>query len=327
MPGSAVTVLSTHGEASTVRAIRHVVGEGYFETTGIAIRLGRAFRKEDEAEDSAKVIVSQALAQELWSGQDPIGRSLEIRNGAIGPPKILPGSFDFRPTVAGDGARSFEVIGVAVDVAEGLVAGKPRPAIYFPLHASSYGRPPLQGITLLARGVQGVDVLSGIQQEALRIDSKVVPFNSRSMDDQIKQFMSPLRMAAWTYALTGVFGVVLACVGIAGVTGYSVAQRTREIGIRMALGATSRDVLLAMMREGLTLIVAGSALGAGGAWAASRFLSAMNATVGVVTSTSSSDSTVLLGAPLLLTAIAIAACYLPARRSTRIDPIVALREE
>ena len=147
------------------------------------------------------------------------------------------------------------------------------------------------------------------------------------MDDHIERFMAPLRSAAWTYGVVGVFGLVLAAVGLAGVTAYAVAQRRREIGVRMALGAGGRDVLWLVMKEGFALVAAGTAIGMCGAWAGARFLAATNASVGKVSSTSTSDPTVLVGAPLLLAVLALVACYVPARKSVRIDPSMALRQE
>ena len=320
MPGTFVTV-------SNVRAIKHVVGKNYFDTTGIPILFGRAFRSGDETEHSTAVIVTEALARELWEGQEPVGRLLEIRNGVINAPKILPGSFDYRPTVSGNGVQTVEVVGVAANVSEGLVVGKPKPAIYFPLRPSSYSHPSLQGITLMVRAAPGANALAAVRREISAMDSRIVPFNARSMNDQIDQFMAPLSAAAWTYGLIGVFGIVLASVGLAGVTAYSVAQRSREIGIRMALGAGNRDVLSLVMKEGLALVAAGTIVGMAGAWTGSRFLSAMNSSVGTVSSTSTSDPMVLFGAPLLLALVAVIACYLPARRSIRVDPVVVLRQD
>jgi putative ABC transport system permease protein len=147
------------------------------------------------------------------------------------------------------------------------------------------------------------------------------------MQQQIAEFMAPLQIAAWTYGLIGVFGIVLASVGLAGVTAYSVARRGREIGIRMALGAENRDVLALVMKEGLALVAVGTVVGMAGAWIGSRLLAAMNSSVGTVSSTSTSDPTVLFGAPLLLALVAAIACYLPARRSVTVDPAVVLRQD
>lgn len=328
MPGTWVSVAApASGGKVAVRAIRHVVGEGYFDTTGIPIRAGRAFRRQDESDQSNAVMVTETLSRELWPAGDPVGRTVEVHAGEIVPPKILPGSFDRRPAVPGDGVRVFEVIGVAADVAEGLAIGKQQPALYFPLRPSNFSHPPVQGITLMVRAAPGADVPGDLLREVSAIDSRVVPFNARGMREQIDEFMSPLRMAAWTYALIGVFGLALSAVGLAGVTSYSVAQRRREIGIRMALGAKTRNVMSLVMNEGLLLVAAGTALGMCGAWVGSRLLAAMNAGVGTVTSTSTSDATVLVGAPLLLATLAAAACYLPARRAARVDPVVVLRQE
>jgi ABC-type antimicrobial peptide transport system permease subunit len=151
--------------------------------------------------------------------------------------------------------------------------------------------------------------------------------STRSMSQQIAEFMSPRRLAAWTYAVIGIFGLVLASVGLAGVTAYSVTQRTREIGIRMALGAQRDDVLGLMMQEGLALIASGTIIGMACAWAGSRGLAAMSSVVGTVNSTSTSDPVVFVGAPLLLACLALAACYVPARNSMRVDPAIALRHE
>jgi ABC-type antimicrobial peptide transport system permease subunit len=154
-----------------------------------------------------------------------------------------------------------------------------------------------------------------------------MPFNARSMNDQIADFMAPLRSAAWTYGLIGIFGLLLAAVGLAGMTAYSVAQRAREIGIRMALGARKADVLGLLMKEGALLITVGTAIGLACAWAGSRMLSAMNSTVGQVTATSANNPVVLFGSPLLLATLALLACYVLARRSTQINPVETLRQE
>jgi predicted permease len=329
IPGTWMRVSSAGSEERmTIAAIKHVIGSDYFETTGIPVLLGRGFRKQDEADNSTTAIISETLARQLWKSKESVGRSLDVGNGEIMPAMGLwPGSFDHRPTVSGSGLQRFEVIGVAANVTEDILVGKPRPAIYFPLRPSTYSHPSLQGITLMVRTIPGVDALSMVRREIAAIDERITPVNGRSMEDQIDRFMAPLRMAAWTYAFIGAFGLVLAGVGLAGVTAYAVAQRIREIGIRIALGAKRGAVLSLVMKEGLVLIIAGTAFGMCGGWVEARMLASMNSSVGTVTSTSTSDPTVLVGAPLLLALLALIACYLPARRSTRIDPAVALRQE
>jgi ABC-type antimicrobial peptide transport system permease subunit len=159
------------------------------------------------------------------------------------------------------------------------------------------------------------------------IDDRLTPFIARRMPEQIERMMFPVRAALWTYGFIGVFGLILASVGLAGATAYSVTQRSREIGIRVALGARRADVLGLVMKEGAVLVAVGSFLGFAGAWTGMRLLSAIMSQIARTAGTSASDPALLVGAPLLLAGLALAACYVPARRSLRIDPVAALRQE
>jgi ABC-type antimicrobial peptide transport system permease subunit len=159
------------------------------------------------------------------------------------------------------------------------------------------------------------------------LDDRVEPFNDRALSDHIEELMAVTRGAAWTYGVIGFFGLVLASVGLAGVTAYAVTQRRREIGIRMAVGARRIDVLRLVMKEGMLLVAIGGALGLLWARAGIRALSGFVAEVARAAHTTVNDPVLLVGAPLLLAAVALCACYLPARQSTRIDPVEALRQE
>jgi putative ABC transport system permease protein len=226
--------------------------------------------------------------------------------------------------VLGKARRVFEVVGVAGDVTNDLVVQKEHPAIYFPLRPANYAQPSLRGMTLMVRSAPGLDVIDAVRREVSAMDSTLTPFNARSMTEQIGQFMSPLRAAAWTYACIGAFGLVLACVGLAGVTAYSVTQRRHEIGIRMTLGARNSDVLGLVMKEGVVLVTTGTVIGLAGAWAGMRLLAGLFSSVA---STSTSNPMLLVGAPLLLAGVALVACFIPARRATGIHPAMALRQE
>ncbi|MFL6438457.1 MAG: ADOP family duplicated permease [Terriglobales bacterium] len=311
----------------SLNAVKHIVGKDYFETAGIRLLVGRVFQKADEEKDTKAVIVSSELARELWGTEGPLGHAIEVGNDQIAPAKILPGSYDYRASSSPKQPQTLVVIGVVPDLAEGLIQQKPVPAIYFPLRQGEYMRPPIQGITLLVRSRAGTDVPAMLRREVADIDPNITVFDLRSMQEQIGRFMSSLRIAAWTYAIVGVFGLVLAIIGLAGITAYSVVQRTREIAIRVALGATGRRVLVLIMREALVLTAFGTLAGMAGAWSAAKFLSAMNSAVGQVTATSSTSPVVLFGASFLLAALALLACYLPARKSLSIDPAIALRYE
>ncbi len=313
------------GEPEHYWARKHIVGRNYFETAGIRILAGRSFQRPDEQAGRDVVIVSREAVREFWKGQDPVGRSIEIANdaasGGIG---LWPGTVDYRSNVLAPESRVYNVIGVAGDVSEDLVASKKHPAIYFPLRAADYAQPSLRGMTLMLRAAPGVDAISAVRREISAIDPRITPFNARSMTEHIRQYMSTLKGASWTYGLIGLFGLILAAVGVAGVTAYSVAKRAHEIGIRMALGAGRSNVLRLVMKEGAVLVIVGTMGGLALAWAGMRALSGMFFSVASVRS---SDPVLLVGAPLLLAGLALLACYLPARRSMQIDPVVALREE
>jgi predicted permease len=326
---SANMQVSAPGENSrlTLTARRHVVGKDYFDTTGIPILMGRPFRQADEVNPTSSVLVSQEFVREFSHGGDLLGRQIEIGSDQIAVDRVLPGTFDYRQGVAASRGRIFQVIGVVGDVAEGLVVQKPQPAVYFPLRRDDFANPPAQGITLIVRSAPGADGIEAVRREIAAIDANIAPFNVRTMDDQIAQFMAPLDSASWTYRVVGIFGLLLSAVGLAGMTAYSVAQRTREIGIRVALGAQRRNVLGLVMREAALLVAIGTAVGMTFAWMGSRALAFMNSSVGRVTTGSASDPLVLFGAPVLLGCLALLACYLPAIQSMRISPVVALREE
>lgn len=308
-------------------AVKYTVGKDYFDTTGIPIMQGRGFRSGDDNNNSTAVIVSEELVRECWVGQNPLGRRIQIENAEAFAPKIMPGSMDYRPAVPKDSPRTYEVIGVAGDVANDLVIHKRRPAVYFPLRNADISSPSLQGITLIVHAAPGNNILELLRREISALDANAVLFDARSMNEHIADFIAPLRSAAWTYGIIGIFGIVLASVGLAGMTAYSVVQRRREIGIRMALGARKGDVVTTVMKQGMLLTGIGTTIGLGCAWAGSRMLSAMNSSVGQVTASNASDPIVLSGAPLLLGSVALLACYLPARKSSRVDPLLALREE
>ena len=259
---------------------------------------------------------------------DPLSRRIEIGNGEIAPGKGLDstGSFDHRPVSSAKGRQVFEIVGVARNTKMALELQDPRPGIYFPLRTPDYARPSLLGVSLMVRAAPGGDVLGAVRREIAAVDANLVPFNVRGMPEEIDRLMYLLRLAVWIYGGVGVFGLILASVGLAGVTAYSVSQRGREIGIRIALGAQRGDVLRLVMRESAVLVAVGTALGLAGAWGVARILSSFLSSIARAVDASTSDPVLLVGAPLLLGSLALVACYVPARKSMRIDPVVALRE-
>jgi putative ABC transport system permease protein len=200
-----------------------------------------------------------------------------------------------------------------------------RPSI--PLGVEDYRQAPVSGTTLVFRGDAGPDAITSVRGQIASIDSNLTIFNVRSMREQMDEMFSLIVFSEAIYGGIGIFGLILASVGLAGVTGYAVARRHKEIGIRMALGARSTQVLALVLKEGTVLVAVGSVLGFAGAFAISRGLSSVTSQFASAFASSVGDPILLIGAPVLLASLAMLACYVPARRSTKIDPLQALREE
>ena len=224
-----------------------------------------------------------------------------------------------------DDKQSYEVVGVVHDLKNGI--GISQAVVYLPLTLRDLARPPAGDITILVRSEAGMDSLTAIRREIASLDPNLTIFNVQTLSEYLDRSRSSLRFAAQKYGGMGVFGLVLAAIGLAGITAYAVARRRKEIAIRTALGASRAQVLRLVLREGATLVIVGSLLGFPGALAIVRILSALTNIFVEALRVGTGDLRLLLGAPLLLAAVAMLACYLPARRSAKIDPLKALREE
>jgi putative ABC transport system permease protein len=182
-------------------------------------------------------------------------------------------------------------------------------------------------MTILVRSDAGTDALSGIRKEIAFIDPNLNIFNVQTLSAYLDRSQASLRFSIETWGGIGVFGLLLAAIGLAGVTAYSVAQRRKEIAIRMAIGASRGQVLWLVLREGVALVSVGTALGFLGAIALAKILSALANIFVDALKVGTNDPRLLVGVPLLLAVVAMLACYVPARRSAQIDPLKALREE
>jgi ABC-type antimicrobial peptide transport system permease subunit len=158
-------------------------------------------------------------------------------------------------------------------------------------------------------------------------DPELTVFNATTLDTLVNQNFYLVRMVTWMYGGIGVYGLLLAAIGLAGVTAHAVVRRTKEIGIRVALGAPRASVLRLVLREGFWLTFTGAVVGLASAWAVTRMLATYFEAVSRLTQTTMSDPVLMISAPALLVALALLACYWPARRASRINPIQALREE
>jgi macrolide transport system ATP-binding/permease protein len=305
--GTAVfTVPAVGSEPAKVvkSAKREIVGADYFATLRVKVAEGREFTVRDEqgAQSTTQpAIVSTVTAQEMFGASDPIGRRI-VWEG-----------------------QSFDVVGVVPDLSGRAFNVNPPPTVFVPLTARAYSRPPSGGMTLMVRAGAGRDAIQEIRHEIAGIDPNLTVFNVRTMDEFLDQSNNLIRWTSLVYGGFGVFGLILASVGLAGVTAYSVAQRRKEIGIRMALGARRGQMLRLVMKEGAGLVTVGCALGFLGAWGVGRVLAALSAEIGKTLD--AKQPLLMIGAPLLLGGLAMLACYFPARRSTSVDPLVALRQE
>jgi len=289
-----------------ISGIEETVGAGYFAALSEPMLAGREFadmdqRSQADGSKTLPTVLNESAARGFFGNGNAIGERVR------------------------DDKRSYEVIGVVHDLRNGI--GVNQSKIYLPLTQRNFARPPADGITIMVRSDAGMDALSGIRREIAFIDPNLAIFNARTLSDFLEQSRSSERLAINTYGGIGVFGLVLAAIGLAGVTAYAVARRRKEIGIRMALGARKAQVLGLVLREGAALVAVGTVLGFLGAIAMVKMLSALTSIFVDAFKVATNDPRLLIGAPLLLAALAMLACYIPARRLTKIDPLKALREE
>jgi predicted permease len=275
-----------------------VVGPHFFETVGTPLKQGRALEASDGERAPRVAVVNETMARSLWPGQDAVGR--RFRNGRDGEWTTVVG-------VAGDG--KYFMLGEA-----------PRSYFYLPL-AQNYRSP----ITLVVRSESDAGALAKPLQDLIReLDADLPVYNVRTMERHIRDSvfgLMPLRVGAAMAGVEGLLGLFLAILGLYSVVSYSANQQVHEIGVRMALGARSGDVVRLVVRKGLRLTLLGVALGLVGALAVGFALSHVLYGLRPV------DLRVLVPVTALLVGVAVLACYLPARRATRVDPMVALRCE
>jgi predicted permease len=274
----------------------NVVGPNYFKTMETPLLRGRDFAETDRKGAPGVVALNETLAKTLWPGEDALGK---------------------RVSVSGPDGPFLEVIGVARDGKYRSLGESPHPYIYQPL-LQSYD--PKMTLVVRTKG-EPQSVATAVREQLRALDSNLPVADVKTLRDQLNLSLFPSRVAAWTLGGFGVLALLLAAIGIYGVVSYSVAQRAREIGVRMALGAKEKDVLRLVLGEGLFVIAVGLALGLLLAFAATRVI------VGFLYGVGAADPLTFAGVPLLLGFIALVGSYIPARRATKVDPLVALRYE
>ncbi len=297
-------------ESSQVQksVVRETVGAGYFAALDEPMLAGREFDEPDQRiqADASRAFALPAILNERAA------RGIFGNGNAIG------------KRVRAD-SQSYEVIGVVRDLKDG--SGVTQPIVYAPLTQRDFARPPAGGITVIVRSDAGANALISVRSAIASIDPNLYLFNVQTLSEYLERTRYITRSALRTYGGIGVFGLVLSAIGLAGVTAYAVARRRKEIGIRMALGARKGQVLRLVLREGAALITVGTFLGFLGAVAMAKVLSALTSQFADAFKIGTTDPRLLIGAPLLLAALALLACYVPARKATRIDPLKALRQD
>ena len=273
------------------------VGDRYIETMGYPLLLGRPLAELDGRDGPKAALINQSFARRYFSDQDPIGQRVTIE-GPQNP-----------------NAQWMTIVGVVADVEQHYVMEKEvYPAIYIPQA--------LPSMALVARARDNpLSLLSAVRGEVRKLDRDLPVYNIQTMDQALG---ATLKRERFTMLLLSVFAAValaLAAVGLYGVMSYAVSQRTREIGIRMALGARRSDVLMMVIGQGIKLAGAGALIGLGGALALKRLIETL------VFGVSATDPLTFTTIALLLELVALLACWIPARRATKVDPMIALRCE
>ncbi|PYR54026.1 MAG: hypothetical protein DMF95_01765 [Acidobacteria bacterium] len=281
----------------------NVVEPGFFATLRTPISAGRDFTPDDRAGTQPVVVVSESAARQFWPGQDAVGKYLsQPTHGPQGPTNPM---------------QPLLVIGVARDVqSSSLVDGVARASAYVPLQQQY-----VSSLTIVARTTSGRRITDQLRALLASMNPNVPIMTSQTLEDSIALGLAPQRVVASVAGGLGIVALLLAAIGVYGVTAYAVARRTREIGIRIALGARRTDVVRMVLQEGLSLTLIGAGVGLTLAGATSHVLAAFLFGIPPI------DPLTFTGTTLLFVAIGVAACYVPIRRATRIDAMEALRYE
>jgi len=283
-------------------AFRERVGANYFATLGVPLVGGREFDRRDREQD-APAILNQTAARALFGAQYPIGR--RIREGEL----------------------TYTVVGLTRDMRAGFLRPNPVATVFLPLTAEWLGKNSAQRVTVLVRGTAGRDTMAAVRDRMAALHPGLTVFDVHTIEEDLDRTNSLAQWESAIFVILGFFALLLACIGLGGVTAYAVVRRRKEIGIRMALGARARQVQGLVLREGTALVAVGSVLGVSGTFALVRVFSAYSDVLARSFGRVGHNPLLLVGAPLALAGLAMLACYLPARRATEIDPVSALREE
>jgi len=292
------------GKAPTVQY--RMVSPDYFRTMKIPLIRGRDFTKQDEAQAAGVVIINQAFQRRYFPDEDPVGK---------------------RITLGGYDDQLGEIVGVVGDVRHWWAGTEAEPEMYWAYSQAWLARSPtlsrLRRSLTLALRTDGdpQSLIRDVRREVIALDKALPVSGVRTMEERMGASLAGKRFNTLLLSLFAALALILAVVGLYGVISYTVAERTRDIGVRMALGAQTGDVLRLVIGRGMTLTLAGVGIGLLASFALTRLMKDMLFEVGPT------DPLTFVAIAVLLTAAALTACYIPARRATKVDPMVALRCE
>ncbi len=279
-------------------AYRGMATPDYFRTLGIPLRQGRFFTRFDDSRSNRVVLINESLARRYFPGEDPVEKKvlLRTRDGQPDPRTIVGVIGDMRP----DGLDS-----------------DPRPEIYLPYHQTTFGE-----MTFVIRTTgDPQQVLPAVKEQVWSLNKELTFYRVATMEQLVSESLATRRFNLFLLSAFAAIALMLAGVGIYGLISFATNQRTHEIGVRMALGAQAGDVLKMVVRQGMILALVGVGLGLVAALALTRLMSSL------LFGVTPTDPATYTGVSLLLSAVALLACYIPARRATKVDPMVALRYE
>lgn len=273
-----------------------VATPGYFDAIGTTLHQGRLITEQDHERATRVILINETFAKRFLPGQQPIGQRIDFSGGE---------------------KEAWAVIGVVADVKNDDIEEQADPTVYLPYSQSAW-----LTMNLVIRGSQDpTQLASAVRAEVRAMDPNLPVYNIKTMDQMIYERASPKRLMTYVLGVFALIALSLSAVGIYGVMSYAVTQRTQEIGIRMALGAQARDVLKLVVRNGMSLALIGVAIGLAGAFALTRLLA------NLLFHVTPTDTATFAGISICLIVVALLACYVPARRATKVDPLVALRYE
>jgi predicted permease len=269
------------------------VGPQYFQTMRIPLVRGREFDERDQEGAPGVVIINETMARRYWPGGDPLGRRLKLTKDWL------------------------EIVGIAKDVKNRSLSEGPRPFLYLPL-LQDYR----SNMILVARtAVEPEKMFPPVRAEVATLDPEIPMFDAKTLEEHIGISLFLQRMAATLLSIFGLLALSLSAIGLYGVMSYSVSQRTRELGIRISVGAERRDIFKLIVGQGLALSIVGLLCGLVVALAVTRL------TANLLYGVSATDPATFIAIALLLLCVTLLACYFPARRATKVDPMIALRVE